>query len=133
MSIIPLNLLVWVLKLSKVEGAQTLFFLSAKGLFGIRQKRVLRHLEIVTLTSAERASELVEMFENIVKVPTRKVLGDGSPSSEDLLQDFKGLPQVEETLDGHLDEEVRVLLHAIELLVSRSLNHNLWELLIYFL
>jgi len=117
-SIIPLDLLVWVLKLSKVEGAQTLFFLSAKGLFGIRQKRVLRHLEIVTLTSTERASELVEMFENIVKVPTRIVLGDGSPRGEDLLQDFKGLPQVKETLDGHLDEEVRVLLHAVELLVS---------------
>ena len=81
----------------------------------------------------EGPRELVEMFQDVVQVPTREVLGDRRFPRKDVCEDLQRLAEVEKALDGHLNEEGRVIFHAIEHLLSRFLQHNLWQLLIQFL
>ena len=78
----------------------------------------------------ERPRELVEMFQDVVQVPTREVLGDRRFPRKDFCEDLQRLAEVEKALDGHLHEEGRVVFHAVEHLLSRFLQHDLWQLLI---
>ena len=81
----------------------------------------------------ERPRELVEMFQDIVQVPAREVLGYGGFAGKDVREDLQRLAEVKQALDGHLHEEGRVVFHTIAHLLSRFLQHDLWQLLIQFL